>query len=342
MKISVDGGGFCLPSYKRFGNYTFSLNIMRALSESDRNNSYHVYSFCNRPNDLVLRENVFFHKLFPKFMWMTARVSLDELIVPKKIFLALNQAIPGITPANIISFSHGLSFKLMPHYYPDSYKKMNRQLNRMVKKSGYVIVSSQRVKDEMSKYYSSYSKKIKVIPFGIPFDFQDSTVKRREKFFLYVGMNHPIKNVKKMVELFGQFRLLKKEYNSYRLYLVGPFTGFKRSNKNVRTFAKLKREELKLLYQKAAGYLSTSHYESFNLPALEALSQNCQVVTMESAIIPELAPYTLNATTDEQFIEMMTKVADHKAKAISQKTLHEQFSWQAYVESLTELYKKLI
>lgn len=219
---------------------------------------------------------------------------------------------------------------------------MNRQLNRLVKKSAYVVVSSQRVKDEMERYYGPYKKKIKVIPFGIPFDFQDTSVKRREKFFLYVGMNHPIKNVKKMVELFDQFRLLKKEYNSYRLYLVGPFTGFKRSNKNIRTFAKLKRDELKQLYQKSSGYLSTSHYESFNLPALEALSQNCQVITMESAIIPELSKYTLNASTDEKFIEMMCKAADHEAKPVNTKALFKEFSWQTYVETLTGLYKTLI
>ena len=57
---------------------------------------------------------------------MKARVSLEELVNEKDIFLALNQASPLFTGSRIISFSHGLSFYFYADFYPDSFESMNK------------------------------------------------------------------------------------------------------------------------------------------------------------------------------------------------------------------------
>ncbi len=337
MKISVDGGGFCLPMYKRFGNYTFSLNLIEALSRFDKTNSYYIYSFCSRPHDLILQNNCFYNNLKPKVMWMSARVSFEELIAPKKVFLALNQAVPLVTPARIIGFSHGLSFKLFPHYYKDSYNHMNGQMHTLMRRAKQVIVSTERVRHEIGTHYPKYAAKTIVLPFGIPFDLTEYTERRREKYFMFVGMNHPIKNVKNLISMFQKF-IGTPEGKGYKLYLVGPFAGYKRSGKFISTFTKLKREELRKMYQKASGYVTAAHYESFNLPALEALSQHCPVVGMKDAIIPEMAPFAHIAADEEEFVETLKQVAGGKQKQVDYRKLGKIFSWESYANTLVSLY----
>ncbi len=78
------------------------------------------------------------------------------------------------------------------------------------------------------------------------------------KFFLVVGMDHPIKN-RQMLPT-GKYKFI---------------------------FASdVPRIKLRSLYRQALALVTVSVYESFNLPVLEALSQGCPVIGLKSAIIP--------------------------------------------------------
>lgn len=338
MKISIDGGALCSPSYKRFGTYTFTSSILSALSENDKSNTYFIYSFCNKPNQLSISNNMFYKVLKPKFLWMNMRVSLEQMSAKKDVYLALNQAIPLFVRSKVIGFSHGLSFLYFPQLYGYGSINLNNQLRRMMKKSSVVIVSSTKVRDEMVKHFPDKAEIVKVLPFGIPTDFEETQYRSRQRFFLFVGTNHPIKNTQFLIDCFEEF-IQKKEYSDFQLYLVGPFQSLKKKYKNISVFTKVPRARLRTLYQTASAYVSTSLYESYNLPVLEALSQKCPVIGLDSAIIPEFQPYCYIAHDKAELIEAMEEYSSGKHEPTDLAKLREKFSWKQYVKQLTEFYK---
>jgi len=333
MKVSIDGGGLCAKKTNRYGTYVFSKNCIQALSLYEKNNNYFVYSFCKKPD--WFPTNFIYKKLLPKQFWMSLRVPLEELLKPKNIFLAFNQAIPSSSNAKIISFSHGLSFCYFPQLYQKSYDRLLHQLKGMIEKSAWIVVSSEKVKEEFEDLFPNY-KKIVVIPFGIPLDMMETKTRFRKKYFLFVGMNHPIKNVDFIIRVFQEF-IKTKKYSQYKLKLIGDFKKYTHY-KNVQSLVINDRKKLKELYRQATGYLAASFYESFNLPVLEALSQGCPVIGMESAIIPELDRYVEAADSFDIFIKQMKAVVDGQNKTISLTSLQKNFSWKKYVEKLISLY----
>ncbi len=321
MKISIDGGALCTDPDKRFGNYIFSLNLLQALSLYDKGNNYLTYSFCPQPQNLKLNSNFKFKSIFPRQLWMSLSVSLQERMNKRDIFLALNQAIPR-TNSKIIGFSHGLSFYFYRQLYPDSSSSLLRQVKTMIDRSDVIVVSSSKVKKEIVDF-ASREVKIIVLPFGVPFDFLSYRYSQRKKYWLYVGMDHQIKNLSWLRQAFNEFKRDIK-FRNFELLLV---------NKSL-----IGRQELKQLYQEASGYLTTSLYESFNLPILEALSQNCPVIGLKSAIIPEFVNYVNIATDKVDFVRLMKEISSGDYQPVKRKQLLREFSWKNYVKHLIDFY----
>jgi len=308
MKISVDGGALNPKNNQRFGTAVFSENLVKALQLYDKKNQYYIYTFGN---------------LRPKLFWLKGRISLEEFKQKKDVFLALNQAIPFYSSGKIISFCHGLSYRFYPQYYSvKDVARLNGQLKEMIERSDIIIVSSQKVKNELTSVYRYIEKKIIILPFGLPFDMKSAKIQNKSRYFLFVGMDHPIKNIDFIKKAFNEFKK-NKEYKNYKLYIL---------TKNV------SREKLKKFYQKAAALLTSSRYESFNFPVLEALSQGCPVVGLKSAIIPELWTYVNVATNNREFVEFMKRIAK-KPDAQSINQLYSKFNWKNYVKNLVKLYR---
>ncbi len=337
MKISIDAGALCTKHDKRFGNYVMTRNLLEMINLYEKRNTYYLYSFCPKPLWLYTGKNFIYQLLRPKTFWLSTRVSLEELRFKKNIFLALNQAIPLKTQSTIIAFSHGLSFWFYPQLYPDSYYAMKDQLKPMVQKSKAIIVSSIRVKREMENIFPTYRHFV-VLNYGVPVDMLSYENKNRKKYFLFVGMNHLIKNIDFLVKSFKELRKDKK-YSEYKLYLVGDLNRYDNRADNIFAFNNVHRDTLRQMYQEATALLAASWYESFNIPVLEALSQNCQVVGLESAIIPELKKYVHIVKKTEQFVEVLKEIVGGKTKEIDVKKIREQFSWKKYIVKLTSLYQ---
>jgi glycosyltransferase involved in cell wall biosynthesis len=335
MDISIDAGGFCTDSKHKYGNYTFTDNLIQALLKYDLKNKYSLYSFCSAPFDLHLKSNWQYKTLLPRKLWLKFRVSLEETLHKHDIFLALNQAVPLYSRSQIISFSHGLSYYFFPQYYRESFIRLSLQLTPMIQKSKYIIVSSKKVKDEMKTVYPDY-KNVIVLPFGIPFDMNEPVTRSNKPYFLYVGMNHPIKNINFIIKAFKRFN---KSYgnNKYKLILVGTHDIYSNKLDNIQVLTTESRTELKKLYAEASCYLTASLYESFNIPVLEALSQNCPVIGLKSAIIPEMEKYVKTVNNMEEFIIAMKDTVVSQ-KDISINNLTREFSWENYVRKLLKLY----
>ena len=341
MKISVDAGALCSPN--KFGTYIVTQNILNALSQYDKNNNYTGYLY-KRLAHLPVSENLKFKVLSPSLAWMAVRVSAEELIHPQDVYLGLSQAIPWLSSAKIISFLHGFSFFLHKDLYPDSYEALKDQVMFATSRSQKIVVSSTKVKKELSQLFG-YNDAV-VIPFGVPIDMipEQSVKPARRSFseggstkpyFLFVGMNQRIKNIDFLVKAFTIFKE-RSENKDFELILVGEHHNFVDKKIGVRCVA-VNRHELASLYKNATGYLTSSLYESFNLPVLEALSQNSNVVGKSSAIIPELLPFVSVADEVEEFVHAMNKLVTSK-KNVDTKGIAAEFSWEKYISKLTSLY----
>jgi len=314
MKISVDAGALCTDKNHRFGNYVVTENLIEALSRYDHKNKYFFYTFCKKANTINLQ---------PKIFWSTIRTSIEELIEKKDYYFALNQALPLFTSSKIISFSHGLSFYYHPDFYPDSAEKMKKQHEVMINKSFKIIVPSIKVKKELYSIFQKIKCEIVVIPYGVPFDmiekvksFPPRPAQRnyagQAKFFLSVGMEHPIKNHKVL------------PINKYKFIVAN----------------NVSRTKLKELYCQATALVTTSLYESFNLPVLEALALGCPVIGLSSAIIPELAPYVNVVRNEKELMVMLERAKNDNLKTPDTKEIINKFSWKNYVTNIRIIVTK--
>ncbi len=333
MNIAVDAGALCAPYGRRLGTGIFTANLIEALQKYDKKNTYFFYSFCEKPADIFIQKKHSYKILLPKQFWMTARISAEEFFHPKDVFLGLNQVFPFLTRSKQIGFSHGLSFLYHKNLYKSDNRRLENQL-RGLKKSSAIIVSSHRVAQEFKQFFPQI-RHIFPIPFGIPFDMlRDSHEKKKEKFFLFVGENHPVKNIGFLIDCF--YELIKDvRFADYKLVMVST-KKIEARNKNILSYPHVSRSKLQKLYQTASCYICASFYESFNFPVLEAMAQGCSVVGLESAIIPEMAEFVSIAKNKNEFVEKM-KQAILQPKMIHQEKLREKFAWEAYVVKLMEI-----
>jgi len=343
MNIGVDAGGLCVK--QGYGNYIFTVNLLHAITQFDKVNNYTAYTFCD--SHPFQNRKFIYRKLLPKIGWMKLRVTVEEFLNQKGLFLALNQAFPPFTHGKIIAFSHGLSFIRRPDFYKRDFSRLKKQLDEYLKKSDVIVTTSIKVEQDLYKYYPKLNKRVLTLLPGIPYDFQSYQFKKRKKYLLFVGMNHQIKNVDAIIRLYLK---IKKESNfkDYQLYLVGHFEEYK--SKDIHIFPKISRARLKVLYQEAYAYISMSCYESFNFPVLEALSQKCPVVALETAVIPEIKKFVNLAKNDGEFIKILKRLVmlnsiQHPNKIAKKdrddNELKTLFSWEKYVTCLRTLYNEL-
>lgn len=337
INVHVDGGALSLQSQKHFGNFVVTLELLRALSKVDKKNKYTVYAVDPIRADPACKRMIF-SQLQPKMGWMQFRVSLQELLYPSDIFLGLNQSLPLFTKGRKIALCHGLSFMKYPELYPDSVHRMKRQIFTLRDTANWIVVSSQRVKEEWKKYVGD-PHKIVIIPFGIPQAFlQQKRAVKKKPFLLFVGMNHPIKNIQFLIDVVTVLRTMKG-YSMFTLTVVGV------GNKlNVPHFVTVvpyaSHKGLLSLYRQTQCVVSASLYESFNLPILEALSQKAIVIATRQATIPELEPFVTTAPEDpKQFARIIAKTIEYPKKTDLSK-LRNLFSWQKFAYTLQAIYER--
>ena len=104
------------------------------------------------------------------------------------------------------------------------------------------------------------------------------------------------------------------------------------------TLVRCGRTELCSLYRSATALLTASHYESFNLPILEALSQGCPIVALESAVIPEFQASVLTAHSRDEFIQHMNRSITLKLDTKKMQEIRKKYSWEHIVHTIQTYY----
>lgn len=172
------------------------------------------------------------------------------------------------------------------------------------------------------------------------------------KYFFSLCTVEPRKNLIRSVRSFIAFI---KKYNIDDLYyiigggkwnafydsLVEEFKGDTLFTDRIKMIGYVDDDDLPHLYNKAMCFIFTSQYEGFGLPALEAMSCGCPVITSTSSSLPEVvgdAGLTVEWDSDDEHIEAYRRIYyDEKLRD----NLHRQsieraklFSWKNCAETI--------
>ena len=171
-------------------------------------------------------------------------------------------------------------------------------------KAARIIAPSNHTKGDLIKHLNIPEDKIAVIPHGVDMSTFRPLKGRRpcaEPYILYVGSEHPRKN---LATLFRAFRELKRERQFRTLKLVkAGRPGGREHEFRSETLAMIRdlgvegdviiegfksREELVSLYSQAEVFAFPSLYEGFGWPPLEAMACACPVVASTATSVPEV------------------------------------------------------
>jgi len=179
---------------------------------------------------------------------------------------------------------HDLSFLENPSWFSKPYYYYYKFLTPIAaKKAIKVITVSEFSKQEIIKRLKLPAEKIEVIYSAVSDKLliSNSEINSKEKYILTVSSLDPRKNLARMMEA---FKLLKN--NNYKLYIVGAKNKVfgkvqlnKTHNSNIIFTGYLTDSELAEYYKNATIFVYPSLYEGFGSPNIEAMKNNCPVIT---------------------------------------------------------------
>lgn len=173
------------------------------------------------------------------------------------------------------------------------------------------------------------------------------------KYFIYVGNVYPHKNVNTLIDAFNS--LLEKEKECSLMFVGREDFFYKRlkakvkSNKNIEFLDYVSDGELAWLYQNAVATVCPAFMEGFGLPALEAMANNCLVITSDVPAFREICKDNaiyFNPKDPNELSEKMSEVLNNKEKfenLIEEGFKRSQdFSWRKMSEQTLKIYENAV
>ena len=224
-----------------------------------------------------------------------------------------------------------------------------------------IFTPSEFVKKDLLRYMPSTKNKISVTyeagsePLNVkPKRPKSSSISK--PFIFHVGSPFPHKNIENLVKAFES---LKNKHPKLKLVLSGKKEYYFEELENWvkdRKYAEdiiitgyISDNELKWLYQNASAYVLPSLSEGFGLPGLEAMANNCPLVSSNATCLPEIYEDAAHYFNPEDYQDMSEKIDQVISdKKISSKLVKagkkqvDKYSWHKMTKEIYEAYQKLI
>ena len=305
----------------------------------------------------------------------SANYSLRELVsiawqvrdLRGDVFHAPHYVYPLMLPCPGVVTIHDCIHLRFPQQFPkpgsNLYARM--MIRRAVAKSDRVLTVSEATRADLVELVNADPSKIEVIPHGCDPYFLE-TVDDRElrnvakkyslarPFLLSVANIKPHKNLKRLLESFGQ---LRRDYDDLDLVIAGgdfypelqaacESYGVK---DRVRQLGFLKKKDLRALYNLARIFVFPSLYEGSGLPPLEAMACGTPVVASSNSAIPEVVghngllvnPYRVDAITEA--IRSLLEDSSFRNKLGAQgKIRAQEFDWNESARRVLDVYREVV
>ena len=357
MKIALDISPLS-SGHKIRGVGTYTANLVEALKQYDRRNSY-----------------IFFTR--------TELVPKDADLVHYPYFDPFFLTLPLLKPAKTVVTIHDLIPLVFPEWFPSGIRgRIKWEIQKLSLRGVKAIITDSKCSKKDIIHFTGFPKdKIHVIypaP-GPEYRRLNNTLLMHrirvkynlpEKFILYVGDVNYSKNI---LGLIKAFRFYTSEV-SPRVKRGGPSTSEVKLvlvgkafldeslrethqllqlikslglNEKVLRLGWVPKEDLPAIYNLAAVYCQPSFYEGFGLPVLEAMSCGCPVVAAKGGSLPEIAgeaAFYVDVDNTDNIAEGIQEVfsSEETQKKLSQKGLAQakKFSWEKTAEETIGVYER--
>lgn len=251
---------------------------------------------------------------------------------------------------------------------------VNKYLYSGITKADQVIAVSNFTKRQIQEYYGIPAERITVIPNGVSSQFhpienftntlgyqellRDLTLGDCHPIVLYVGSEHPRKNVPVALEAFAKLKEERPDAVFIKVGQPGIAAGREAVlntidtlgiRKAVRFVGYVSDEKLNQLYNLADVFIFPSLYEGFGLPPLQAMAAGTPVICSDATSLPEVvgsAAVKHHPEDTESFAKSLLEVTADKnlSLLLRQKGLEraKQFSWRKAAEKEMEVYKMVV
>lgn len=333
------------------------------------------FNFLNRQPEPVItnRDKIHQNKLIPlrvyaKLQSHGVAPPFDLFKKPVDLTIFTNFATwPTVNSKLTATVVHDLTYL----HYPEMMEANNLpHLQRVVpytlKNADIIITVSNAIKQEMVTNLDVDPEKILVTPIPPPEKFKKKVtvdIRRRFKlkpkhYILAVGTIEPRKDIPTLVKAYRQLPDdLRKEY---ALVIAGgmgwgsqeselALQSAQEAGENVYYVGYVSDKERIALYQQASLYVSTSKYEGFGMPVLEAIASGTPAVLSDIPVFREVGGSITNYATagnSKSFAKAIAEsLVDKKFKENFQKNRQahlDTFSWNKNIDEVIMMTKRLL
>ncbi|MEX1997114.1 MAG: glycosyltransferase family 1 protein [Candidatus Andersenbacteria bacterium] len=249
-----------------------------------------------------------------------------------------------------------------------------RYLYSGIRRARHIITVSKYTSSTLQQYYGISAAKISVIPNGVGEEFhvipdfkqtvgyltlqQELKIRASNLVVLYVGSDHPRKNVVTAVRAFAQVAAHRPELVFLKVGEPGVASGRAALlqeidrlgiQEKVRFVGQVTSAKLNELYNLAAMLLYPSRFEGFGLPPLEALAAGTPVLTANTTALPEVVGRAalLRSPSDtagfahdiEQLLAQPALARELRTRGLARA---RQFSWKAAAQQELDVYRQVV
>ncbi|MDO8863360.1 glycosyltransferase family 1 protein [Haliea sp. E1-2-M8] len=268
-----------------------------------------------------------------------------------------------ISPTNVpcVVTLHDMIHEKMPHHFKANDRTSHTKMKALDRADHIICVSENSRRDLLELTSVPYSK-TSVVHLG--FDSPESCHLTHERspykhpsrpYILYVGKREGYKNFKFLIESFSQSTILRKEldivafgshpFTHQEIKLMGTL-GLKLDQVQHHTGDDA---SLRSFYRHASAFVYPSLYEGFGIPPLEAMANDCPVVSSRAGSMPEVlgeAAEFFDPTDYHQLstaIEIVVFSASRRNDLVrlGQERL-KNYSWKRCAEETLEVYRELL
>ncbi len=293
MIAGIDGTPALRPHPS--GTEVYARNVIDALAASRSGRSLRVYGNASaRPAWLdagVEWRGIPFPRLWTHWRFRQAlhRDPPDVVFVPSHV-LPVGLRIPGVVTIHDVGHRRERAA-----YSAASWWYLELMMRSMVRRATRLIAVSRSTADDLVRYYRVPPERIAVIHSGVdPLMGPQSAssvgaVLARyhlpRQYYLYVGRNHPRKNLGMLRRAFADAR---RRGLTAGLVLAGPGHETTAAGDGLQVLAYVPHEDLPALYAGALALTLPSRFEGFGFPVLEAMRCGTAVLASNAGALPEI------------------------------------------------------
>lgn len=311
MIIAIDGYEANIARRVGIGRYAFEIlcHIYQILSKRGNLRTKIIVFLPSTPLPDMPKETVWwqYRVVRPSRLWTFIGLPLAILREPSiDVVFSPTHYIPRFIRAKRVMSIMDLSYLKFPELFKaKDLHKLVHWTKYSVKRVDRICTISESTKRDIIDIYKIPEHKIRVTYPGFAMQKISDRPSIMDKysisknFILAVGTLQPRKNYVRLIEAFSLFVNDSQKYTDVELVIIGKkgwlyeeiLTAPKRYDiaDRVKFLDFVPDSDLPAFYASALTYVTTSLYEGFGLPVLEAMAYKCPVVVSDVSSLPEIA-----------------------------------------------------